>query len=92
MTDLASVPIDIRVWIDLDHPAPQTLTYRLIDPNGADAILSAPGEGNMVDILRRNITSDDEVNGAWSLEVIDHAGGDAGTVNSWTLYLTSTWD
>lgn len=92
VTDLASVPIDIRVWIDLDHPDPQSLSYRLIDPNGADAILSAPGEGNVADILWRNITSDDEVHGVWSLEIIDPVAGDVGALNGWTLYLTSTWD
>jgi hypothetical protein len=92
VTDLASVPIDIAVWIDLDHPDPQSLTYRLIDPNGADATLSAPGEGNRVDILRRNITSDDEIHGPWSLEIIDPVAGNTGTLNGWTLYLTSTYD
>jgi subtilisin-like proprotein convertase family protein len=90
--DLASVPIDIAVWIDLDHPDPQSLTYRLIDPNGADATLSAPGEGNRADILWRNITSDDQINGSWSLEIIDPVSGDTGVLNGWTLYLTSTWD
>lgn len=89
---LASVPIDIRVWIDLDHPDPQSLTYTLIDPNGATATLSAPGEGNMVDILWRNITSDDEIHGGWSLQVVDTAQGDVGTLLGWSLYLTSTWD
>ena len=89
---LASVPIDIRVWIDLDHPDPQSLTYTLIDPNGATATLSAPGEGSMVDILWRNITSDDEIHGDWSLQVVDPVAGDAGTLLGWSLYLTSTWD
>lgn len=92
VNDLASVPIDIAVWIDITHPDPQSLTYTLIDPNGQTATLSAPGEGNLTDILWRNITSDDEINGDWSLEIVDPATGDAGTLNSWTLYLTSTWD
>ncbi len=92
VSDWASVPVDIAVWIDLDHPDPQSLTYRLIDPNGADAILSAPGEGNRVEILWRNITSDDEIDGTWSLEIVDPVQGNAGRLNGWTLYLTSTWD
>jgi len=92
VSGLASVPIDIRVWIDLDHPDPQSLTYTLIDPNGATATLSAPGEGNVADILWRNITSDDNIHGTWSLQVVDTATGDVGTLLGWSLYLTSTWD
>ncbi len=90
---LASVPIDIIVTIDLDHPAPGSLTYTLIDPNEQTATLSAPDPATgITDILWRNITSDDEIHGTWSLVVTDPSTGDAGSVVSWSLYLTSTYD
>jgi len=91
--DLASVPMDIIVWIDLDHAAPGTLTYTLIDPNGETATLAAPDPGtNQADILWRNITSDDMIDGSWSLVVTDPVAGDAGSVLGWDLYLTSNYD
>jgi len=89
---LASVPIDIQVWLDLDHPDPASLSYRLIDPNGADAILAAPDANGIAAITWRNITSDDEIHGIWTLEIIDPVTGDAGQLDGWSLYLTSTYD
>jgi len=90
---LASVPIDIIVTIDLDHPAPESLTYTLIDPNEQTATLSAPDPvTGITTILWRNITSDDEIHGTWSLVVTDPNAGEAGSVVGWSLYLTSTYD
>lgn len=93
VSDLASVPIDIIVTIDLDHAAPESLTYTLIDPNEQTADLSPPNpQTGITTILWRNITSDDEIDGTWSLVVTDPSAGDAGSVVSWSLYLTSTYD
>jgi hypothetical protein len=93
VTGLASVPMDIIVWIDLEHAAPGTLTYTLIDPNGATASLAAPDPvTNQADITWRNITSDDMIGGTWSLVVADPIAGAAGRVTGWDLYLTSNYD
>jgi subtilisin-like proprotein convertase family protein len=35
---------------------------------------------------------DSNVNGTWTLQVIDTQGGEAGTLRSWSLELTSRWD
>jgi subtilisin-like proprotein convertase family protein len=35
---------------------------------------------------------DSQVNGTWTLRVVDTAGGNAGTLRSWSLELTSRWD
>ncbi|MDP6946868.1 MAG: proprotein convertase P-domain-containing protein, partial [Myxococcota bacterium] len=67
---LASVPVDVYVTVDIDHPRPADLVVTLHDPNGETRVIS-----DMEDVIEQMMVvgfpGDDSVNGVWSLEVSD---------------------
>ena len=87
---LASVPVDIVVYLHLDHPRPN-LVIELEDPNGQVDCASnqawSPGP-----IIAQVGSGDDEVNGRWTLRVRGAVSGVSGTLTGWSLYLLSRWD
>lgn len=95
---LATVPLDILVEVDLDHPRPEDLEVVLVDPNGSEVLLWSPGEAqNGPTLLDANtccIPGDDTVGGKWWLEVTDTGSGmgKPGVLQSWNLYLSSNFD
>lgn len=90
---LASVPEDVIVTLDIDHPRPQDLTVALHQPGGGYEVLW-DGETDPKSKLSAGwgIERDNMVNGTWTLEIIDNVSGEAGTLNGWSLYLSSRWD
>lgn len=89
---LASVPVDIVVYLHLDHPRPQDLLVQLEDPNGQigsvlDHEVWVPGP-----IVARVGSGDDTVNGEWTLHISDTVNGERGTLTGWSVYLMSRWD
>lgn len=93
---LATVPVDIAVTLDIDHPQPQQLQITLIDPNGVPATVwnqVSTGQPNIkTRIVVTDNSGDDMVNGYWTLSITDPVAGHSGTLNAWTLELTSRWD
>jgi subtilisin-like proprotein convertase family protein len=97
ITVASSGPLkDIKVSLDLQHSYVGDLDVKLIAPNGTEVKLHARGGRNArdlvgtfgadlraVDDLKKFIGVD--VNGAWQLKVVDLAGQDTGTLNSWSL-------
>jgi hypothetical protein len=91
---LATVPIDVLLFLDIDHPEPTSLTYQMINFNGYEsnpkpvtAELAAGGK-----IVIRSFPSDDYVNGTYSLVITDTKSGGAGVLNGWDVRVTSTFD
>jgi len=90
---LASVPVDVVMYIDVIHPNPEDLVvalhqpgggYELIwdhDPNPPYEVSAGPG-----------IERDNMVNGTWTVEVIDTVNGNPGELRGFTLWLSSRWD
>ena len=90
---LASVPVDVVMFIDVIHPNPADLVvalhqpgggYELIwdhDPNPPYQVSAGPG-----------IERDNMVNGTWTVEVIDTVSGNAGELRGLSLWLSSRWD
>jgi len=94
---LATVPLDLVVTADVEHPDRSQLRLALLDPRGDRAPLfdgaTDPAvrlDGPMVAL--GNIPRDDYVNGRWMLEVVDGEPGSAGRVNGWGLEVVSNWD
>jgi len=96
---LATVPVDVVVTLDIDHPHPKDLVVTLYDPHaspenpedGAKAVLwdhVADGSATVI----AGIPGDNSVNGLWKLQVTDTEGGQAGTLKGWSVYLLSRWD
>lgn len=93
----ATVPFDITVDVNLDHSAPHSLRIVLFDPNGTDAVLwDGPNElGNAFPdsfIALGNISRDDTVNGRWLLRIWNVDGTGVGSLNGWSLWLSSNFD
>ncbi|MCA9515863.1 MAG: lamin tail domain-containing protein, partial [Myxococcales bacterium] len=101
VSGLASVAMDVIVWVEVVHPNPGQLTVTLLAPpswegeyNYADVLFDrGAGSGGGVSLHAPTFfyPGDEAVNGAWTLVVVDHAGGAVGTVR-WGLELTSRWD
>ncbi len=92
---LATVPVDIEVVVELDHPRPTDLRLTLVDPNGSEAPLwdqEALDGYNRTFANEGNISRDDMVNGEWHLRVEDLVTGETGTIPRWSLFLTSRYD
>lgn len=92
---LASVPVDIEVVVQLDHPRPTDLRLTLVDPNGSEAPLwdrEALDGYNRSFATEGAISRDDEVNGEWNLRVEDLVTGETGTITAWSLFIVSRYD
>ena len=92
INDLLSVPVDVKLTLDIDHARPSDLVVLLEDGNGQVATIWDREEAPESEVIVRAFPSDDMVNGKWTLTVIDEARGVEGTLVSWELYIVSTWD
>ncbi len=94
---LASVPLDIRVSLEVEHTWRGDLRVELTDPNGSTVVLHDQAGGSADDLVFdsaavNGFSMDDAVNGTWTLTVSDHARWDTGRLLGWTLHLVSRWD
>ncbi len=93
VSGLATVPLDVVVDLDIDHPRKQDLVVVLHQPGGAEAVLwnhEANPPSHIV--APSGIEGDNMVNGDWVLEITDTVTGESGTLNSWKMWLSSTYD
>ncbi len=101
VSGLATVPMDAIVKLSITHPDPSQLTISMSMP------LQWDGEETYEDVfwdraqtagpnlelhVPVGFVGDEAVNGVWRLKIVDHVGGGAGTLESWSLELTSRWD
>lgn len=93
VSGLASVPMDVIVTLDIDHPRPQDLHVGLHQPGGAYAVLwnNHPSPPSVVE-QPLGVEFDNMVNGVWRLEVLDTATGEVGTIDGWSMWISSRWD
>jgi len=93
VTGLASVPEDLIVHLDIDHPRKADLRVVLTQPSSAESLIwDVDSAGSARVVVGWNLERDSSVNGTWILTVSDHAGGSSGTLRGWSLELTSRWD
>jgi hypothetical protein len=90
---LASVPEDIVVTLDIDHPRPQDLVVTLIASNQSSAVLwNHQASPDAYLSAGYGIERDNFVNGEWTLHVADTVGGEVGQLGGVTLLISSRWD
>ncbi len=90
---LASVPVDVVLSLDIDHPNKADLIVVLRQPGGPfEVIWNNEADPPAVVSALWGIERDNMVNGVWTVEVIDTVSGNAGEFRSANLYLTSRWD
>lgn len=90
---LASVPEDVIVHLERSHPRPQALRIILTQPSSAESVVwEVNSAGSARVVMGGSVERDSEVNGVWTLTVIDTVSGNIGTLNGWSLELTSRMD
>jgi subtilisin-like proprotein convertase family protein len=98
----ACTVLDVTVNVDISHTWKGDLNVNLWSPDGTMVALHDRTGGSANDIVGSyvsdgtgTLTSADDLNmflfadgtGDWTLELIDNAGGDTGTLNSWDITL-----
>ena len=96
VSGLATVDMDVIVYVELDHDAPDELRITLTNPDTNEVVVwdrESESGGNFV-IHRAPVgfSGDESVNGIWTLKVMDLAGWNTGTVERWSLEIVSRWD
>jgi subtilisin-like proprotein convertase family protein len=93
---LATVDTDVLVRATLAHPRASQLRVTLSNPASAELVVfdgTAADDGHDVAIdTALPFSGDESVNGEWTLRVTDRATGETGTLEGWTLTVTSRWD
>jgi len=94
---LTSVDMDVVIWVDLDHPAPEDLLIKLLNPSGNLVPVwdhkTGPMHPGGLGIVPTGFSGDESVNGTWTLSVTDtEKNGKTGSVTSWKLEIMSRYD
>ncbi|MCH9683721.1 MAG: proprotein convertase P-domain-containing protein [Deltaproteobacteria bacterium] len=94
---LATVDMDVVIWVELDHTAPQELVIELRNPSGNQVMVAnlqtSPLHPGGVGIVPTGFSGDESVNGTWSLVVRDDVvNATNGSVLSWQLEIMSRFD
>jgi len=78
---------EAKVSVDITHTYRGDLKVTLV--KGARSIVLFDGDGGSADDLKQTFTvtgiAGEALTGSWSLQVVDTAAQDVGTLNSWTL-------
>lgn len=90
---LATVAEDVIVHLEIDHPNKAELKILLTQPSSAvSTVWAVNSNGDARVVMGGDVERDSQVNGVWTLTVIDTAELNIGTLNGWTLELTSRMD
>jgi|GEM_PF-3600283 DNA uptake protein ComE-like DNA-binding protein len=90
---LATVPVDVVVTIDVNHPHPEDLIVALHQPGGGYEILWNHEANPPTQVSAGwGIERDNMVNGVWTIDVIDTVSGNAGELLGVSLWLSSNYD
>jgi subtilisin family serine protease len=83
----------VRVSVQFTHDKPNQLGFRLVSPNDTVSTLLMPLTRMRVDSdngwirLPTNAFYEEQIQGDWELQVIDHVSGTTGTLNDWYLWI-----
>jgi hypothetical protein len=96
VSGLSSVPEDVIISIEVNHPDPSQLSITMTNPLGTptSAVWSnepTPG-ANLMLVRPVFALGDEDVNGDWTLTVTDGTPGGTGSVVGWDLEITSRFD
>ncbi len=92
---LASVDVEVRVDLWIDHPRTADLRVTLVNPIGAEVLVAEGVNARELwldDAVVRGFSGDEPVNGVWTLRVVDGVSGQTGTLYRFGLTVTSRWD
>ena len=92
--------VDMDVWMSglVNHPSPEQLLITLTNPATSEAVIfdgareTADAGYLELDNVVARYSGDESVNGVWTLRVVDRVSGGVGTLERWSLTITSRWD
>lgn len=95
VSGLATVDTDVSIGLRLIHPDTSQLKVTLTNPAGVEVVVfdGRPGQEIWVDdhpVV--GFSGDEEVNGVWTLRVIDQTTGETGVLDAWSLTVGSRFD
>ncbi len=82
-----NAPATLRVEVNIAHTYIGDLVVTLVAPDGSLYVLHnrSGGSADNIDTIYSVDASSEVANGTWKLRVTDHATGDFGTLNVWSL-------
>ncbi len=97
---LATVDTDVELRATIAHPKASQLLVYLQNPATAEVLVwDGPARGADADADSYaeidgpvRFSGDEQVNGTWTLRIVDLTGGEVGTLSDWHLTVTSRWD
>ncbi|MBA3398054.1 MAG: proprotein convertase P-domain-containing protein [Deltaproteobacteria bacterium] len=91
---LATVDMDVWLHVQLRHPRTADLVITLTNPAGATVPVfnGTAGVDLDLDVPVLGFSGDEQVNGAWTLTVVDKASTKTGVVDRIELTVGSRWD
>lgn len=92
VSGLATVPVDVVLTLDIEHPRPSDLIVSVHNELGYHEVVWDREEAPRAEVVVRAFPSDDMVNGLYWVQIEDVVPGAKGTLNGWSLYIVSNWD
>lgn len=92
---LATVPTDAVLRVLIDHPRPSDLVLTLENTAGTSVPVWDPSMGPLpasLEAIPVAVPGDEPANGMWVLSAFDTVSGETGTIQFFTLELTSRFD
>lgn len=92
---IATVDMDVWLAVEITHPRRTDLKVYLKNPAGTEVLVAAPtepGSDLWIDVPVLGFSGDEQVNGAWTVRVVDGKAGQKGTLNNARLTVGSRWD
>ncbi|MGA9521630.1 MAG: DVUA0089 family protein [Myxococcaceae bacterium] len=92
---LASVDMDVHLDAIIRHAAVEQLKVTLENPAGAQVLVydgTTKGKDLVLNLDVRGFSGDEQVNGTWTLKVVDTRKGTTGSIERWALTIGSRLD
>jgi hypothetical protein len=89
---LATVPVDVVLTLDIDHPRKSDLVVTIDNFLGYSAVVWDREANPSSEIVVRAFPSDDAVNGEYRVHVQDVVTGEQGVLRGWSLFIVSNFD
>lgn len=95
---LASVDMDVALDLAVSHGRTSDLRVTLTNPAGTEVVVfdgASAGDGVELwwdRVAVRGFSGDEQVNGVWTLKVVDRSAGQSGRLVRFGLLITSRWD
>ncbi len=92
---LATVDMDVHLGAIIRHAAVEQLRVTLENPAGTQVVVydgTANGKDLVLNLDVRGFSGDEQVNGTWTLKVVDTKKGTSGSIERWALTIGSRFD